>query len=186
MRKWLIAILLACLPATNAAAADALGLYFSDTVFTLDTAAATVTPGFLTAAYLVLTGPTGAVVSGYEVAITCTAPDFAIPLTSLFLDTNAGTNVNQIVTFAVPKPALPGGTVLAAVFLQTASEVPETISFGPSTPSSLRCGCPVVDYGAEGLVACDWPFGTPAVAWLGGAPIADEPAAWGAVKALYR
>ncbi len=186
MRRWLCALLLACAPVTAAFAADALGLYFSDTVFTLGSATATVEPGFLTPAYIVLTEPTGAVVSGYEVAITCTAPDFTIPLTSLFFDTNAGTNVNEIVTFLVPKPTLPGGTVLATVFIQTNSEMPETISFGPSSPSRLRCGCPVIDYGPEGLVACDWPFGTPVVAWLNGHPIADESAAWGAVKALYR
>lgn len=186
MRRWLCAFLLAGAPATTAFAADALGLYFSDTVYTQGSATTTVVPGVLTPAYLVLTEPTGAVVTGYEVAITCTAPDFAIPLTSLVGDTNAGTNVNQIVTFLVPRPALPAGTLLVTVFIQTDSEVPETISFGPSSPSSLRCGCPVVDYGAQGLAACDWPFGTSAVAWLNGSPIEDEAAAWGAVKALYR
>lgn len=186
MSRWIFAFLLACAPATMARAADALGLYFSPTVFTLASATATIEPGFLTPAYVVLTEPTGAVVSRYEVAITCTAPDFAIPLTNLFGDTNAGTNVNQIVTYARPRPTLPGGTVLVTVFLQTDSHLPETISFGPSSPSSLRCGCPVVDYGSGGLVACDWPFGTPVVAWLNGHPIADEAAAWGAIKALYR
>lgn len=166
---------------------DAMGLYFSSTTYTLSTASAMNAPGFALAAYIVLTNPSGAMISGYEVGIACTAPDFAIPLTSLtFLDNNAGTNLNQIVTFGSPKPAVAGGTVLAAVFLTTGSTDLETISFGASSPSRLPGASPVVDYGAGGLAACSQPFGSPVVAWLNGLPVRDEPSTWGEVKANFR
>ncbi|MBM4129652.1 hypothetical protein FJ250_01300 [bacterium] len=188
MKRLFPIALLACLLATGPARAqdDGLGLYFSQSEFSLFTAAATNVPGFALASYIVLTAPSGDVITGYEVGIASTAADFAIPLTSLFFDTNLGTNVNQRVTFAVPKPALPGGTLLSAAFLTTGSLLPETISFGPSSPSSLRCCLPVVFYAGTGPVVCSYPHGTPDVAWLNGAPVPGEPRAWGDVKAMFR
>ena len=183
-----IIVAIGLLPAGPALAQkDALGLYFSSTTFTLSTASAMVTPGFATAAYIVLTDPSGAMITGYEVGISCTAPDFSIPVTSLtFFDTNLGTNVNQIVTFGSPKPAVAGGTVLSMAIVATASLNPETISFAASSPSRLPGGLPVVDYGAGGLVACSQPFGSPVVAWLNSLPVRDEASTWGGVKSLYR
>lgn len=188
MRRMLLALTIACLSTAGATQAqdDALGLYFSSTVFSLDTADATVMPGFTLAGHLVLTSPTGGMITGYEVGISCTAADFAIPVTSLFLDTNVGSNTNQIVTFTVPKAALPGGTVLSTAFIATDSLLPETISFGPSSPSSLRCCSPVVIYAGVGPVACSYPYGTPVVAWLNGQPVTDQAPSWGSVKALFR
>lgn len=188
MKRLLMCLTLACLSGAGGARAqdDALGLYFSSTEFSLETADATVQPGFLLAGYVVLTAPTGAMLTGYEVGISSTAADFAIPVTSLFLDTNLGSNTNHRVTFAVPKAALAGGTVLSTVFLSTGSLLPETISFGPSSPSSLPAGKPVVIYAGTGPVACSQPHGTPVVAWLNGQPVAGDDVAWGDVKALFR
>jgi hypothetical protein len=188
MKHLISAALVAGLLQTGAVLAqdDVLGLYFSNTVFSEATANAHVVPTFNLAAYIVLTKPTGAVISGYEVRITSTAAGFAIPLTNLFFDINAGSNVNQIVTYSIPKPALPDGTVLAAVIIGTDDLDPETISFGASSPSRLPGDRPVIDYGAGGLVACSQPFGTPVVAWLNGQPVANEYSTWGAVKATFR
>ena len=188
MKRWIMVLTLAGLAAAGAARAqdDALGLYFSSTVFSIETADATVMPGFTMAGYVVLTLPTGAMITGYEVGISSSAADFTIPVTSLFLDTNLGTNTNQRVTLAVPKAAVAGGTVLSTAFLATDSLVPETVSFGPSSPSSLPAGMPVVFYAGVGPVACSYPHGTPVVAWLNGQPVADDGATWGGVKALFR
>jgi hypothetical protein len=165
---------------------DALGLYFSDTEFTEETASADITPGFLLVAYIVLTSPTGTVVDGYEVGISCTAPDFAIPLTGLqFFDQNLGTNTNQIVTFGTPKPVAAGGTVMTSVFLGTGSTELEEISFGPSDPSSLPDGRPVVAYGDLGLVACSYPWGDPVVARLNAEPVSVDQRSWSRLRALF-
>ncbi len=186
----IIVIAILALTATAASASaqdDALGLYFSDSEFTLDTAHTVTTPGFTTAAYIVLTNPTGTMVTGYEVDITSTAADFAIPLTNLAFDaTNLGTNTNQIVTFFGPKPTSPAGTVLTTVFIATDSVAYEEIAFGPADPSSLPDDAPVVDYGAGGLVACSAPFAAPAVAWLNGTPVPARQMSWGSVRALFR
>lgn len=165
---------------------DALGLYFSNTEFTSETASATVVPGFVMLAYVVLTNPTGSAVDGYEVGITCTAADFGIPLINLFFDSNAGTNTNQIISFTTPKPVIAGGTVLMTIFLNTESTDLETIAFGASWPSSLPGDRPVVDYGSEGLVACGQPFGSATVAWLNGLAVGTEASSWGELKALFR
>lgn len=165
---------------------DALGLYFSSTEFTLDSASTTISPGFTTSGYIVLTNPTGAVVDGYEVGISCSAADFAIPLTDLLFDTNAGTNANQIITFATPKPVVAGGTVLATIFFTTESVDMETIAFGASSPASLPGEMPVVDFGAGGLVACSLPFDAPAVAWLNGQAVPTHKSTWDAVKVIFK
>lgn len=175
-----------CCAAIAPAQDNALGLYFSGSTFTPATASAMVSPGFLTAAYIVLTNPTGAVIEGYEVSIACTAADFGIPVTSLMFDTNLGSNVNQRVTFMSPKPALAGGTVLSTAFISTASTAFEAISFGAASPPSLPGDLPVVDYAGTGPVACSLPWGTPAVAWLNGVPVSVEASTFGAVKALFR
>ena len=189
MNRWMLVVsfcaLLAGTATPAAAQDDALGLYFSDTSFTPETAAATVTPGFALAAYVVLTSATGTAVHGYEVGIACTAADFGIPVTSLFFGDNAGTPTNQIVTFGAPKPVAPGGMVLCTVFLTTGSTGYEVISFGPSVPASRPGGVPTVDYGA-GPTACSYPFGGPGVAWLNGQPVPARPAAWSRLQALYR
>jgi len=166
-----------------ATAQNAIGLYFSDEAFTYDTAHAETTPGFLLVAYVVLTEATGDIVDGYEVGISCTAPDFAIPLTSVDWD-NQGTPTNQIVDFIVPVPVQTGGTVLCSVYLETASTDPETIVLGPSDPSSLPDGVPVVDFGGGDLQPCSYPFGTPEVAWLN-APVAAASRSWSGIKALF-
>ncbi len=120
MRTTVTAFIILCLIAPVASAQDdALGLYFSDSEFTQETAGATNSLGFMLAGYIVLTNATGVSVAGYEVAITCTAPDFAIPMTNLTFDANAGTNSNQIITFMSPKPVEAGGTVLATIFITT-------------------------------------------------------------------
>ncbi len=188
MKRLVIAVIctVICCAALAPAQDNALGLYFSGSTFTPATASAMVSPGFLHAAYIVLTNPTGAVIEGYEVGITCTAGDFAIPLTNLMFDTNLGSNVNQRVTFMSPKPALVGGTVLAAVFLATASTDFEEISFGAASPPSLPGDLPVVDYAGSGPVPCGQPWGTPAVAWLNGVPVSVEASTFGAVKAIFR
>jgi hypothetical protein len=164
---------------------DALGLYFNETEFTQETANRTTAPGFTMPGYVVLTNATGPMIAGYEVGIAGTAADFAIPLTSLFIDFNAGTNSNHIVTFASPKPVAAGGTVMSTIFFVTDSTELEEISFGPSIPSSLP-GVPVVEYVSGGAVACSQPFGTPTVAWLNAEVVAVQTEAWGGVKALYR
>lgn len=188
MKKWIMVVMAVGLlhAGTLLAQDDALGLYFSDSTFSAETASTTVTPGFMMAGYIVLTNPTGVLIDGYEVGITCTAGDFAIPLTSLFFDLNAGTTANQIVTFLSPKPVVAGGTVLSTIFFTTNSLALETIAFGASSPSSLPGDLPVIDYGAGGLVACGRPFGTPVVAWLNGQAVATEGSSWGAVKATFR
>ncbi|MBK6733264.1 MAG: hypothetical protein IPG61_04120 [bacterium] len=188
MKRLAIAVIctVICCAALAPAQDNALGLYFSGSTFTPATASAMVSPGFLTAAYIVLTNPTGAVIEGYEVGITCTAGDFGIPLTNLMFDTNLGSNVNQRVTFMSPKPALAGGTVLATVFLATASTDFEEISFGAAAPPSLPGDLPVVDYAGTGPVPCGQPWGTPAVAWLNGVPVSVEASTFGAVKAIFR
>ncbi|HOX24194.1 MAG TPA: hypothetical protein PLL30_00390 [Candidatus Krumholzibacteria bacterium] len=173
--------------ASGAAQADAnaLGLYFSDSEFTYETANAMVTQGAALVAYIVLTEATGTIVAGYEVAISSTAPDFTIILTSLFWGENSGTNENQIVTFASPVPVNPGGTVLATIIFTTESTDPETISFGPSEPSSLPDGVPVVDFGGGDLHPCSYPFGTPVVARLNDVPVPTAASSWSGVKALF-
>lgn len=188
MKRSLYAVLLVGLAAAVPAAAqdNALGLYFSDSAFTAETASRTVAPGFLMPGYIVLTNPTGDLIDGYEVGITCTAADFAIPMTNLTFDTNEGTNTNQIISFAVPKPALAGGTILAMILFSTDSANVETISFGASSPSSLPGDLPVVDYRAGGVVACGQPFGTPIVAWLNAETVAAENSTWGDLKATFR
>jgi len=163
---------------------NALGLYFSDTEFTQETATAEIEPDFLLASYVVLTGATGSTVAGYEVVISCTAPDFSIPVTSLFWGENAGTSTNQIVHFATPVPVVAGGTVLSTALVGTASTGYEEISFGPADPSSLP-GTPVVDFGGGDLQPCSYPFGTPVVAWLNADPVATEARSYSGVKRLF-
>lgn len=188
MKRCIPVLLLSCLLLSLPALAqeDVLGLYFSDTTFTLETASASVPSGSLLAGYIVLTGPTGAVINGYEVGISSSAPDFAIPMTNLTFDTNDGDNLNQIITFMTPKPALAEGTVLATVFLSTASTAPETISFAAASPSSVGGVAPAVDYSSGPAVACSPPWDAPYVAWLNGQPVATDRAAWDEVKALFR
>ena len=188
MRRSMIAALLISLLSAGPVLAqdDALGLYFSDTEFTAGTASITVVQGFMMAGYIVLTNPTGTTINGYEVGIASTAGDFAIPMTSLTFDTNEGTNLNQIITFLTPKPALPDGTVLATIFFTTDSTDLETISFAASSPASLPGELPVIDYASGPLVACSLPFGTSAVAWLNGEPVANDETSWSGVKALFR
>ncbi len=171
--------------ATAAAQDDVLGLYFSDTTFTADTAHAQNQPGFMLACYIVLTNATGTTVHGYEVGITSTAGDFGVFFVPGF-DTNEGTETNQIVTFAVPKPVQAGGTVLEPIFIHTNSTQVETIAFGASDPSRVAGDVPGVDYGTGSLTACSLPFGVPEVAWLNGAVVPAERTAWGAVKSLFR
>lgn len=165
---------------------NALGLYFNESEYTLDTAHRLVAPGFAMPGYIVLTNPTLTMVTGYEVGIACTAPDFAIPMTNLTFDTNLGTNTNQIVTFMTPKPAAPSGTVLATVFLTTDSTDYEEIAFGPSDPSSLPGSMPVIYDGAGGFVPASAPFEASAVAWLNGTPVPVQRVSWEKVRALFR
>jgi hypothetical protein len=186
MIRRLILLVLAALVVSLPAQADTLGLYFSAVEFSAETASATVEPGFVLVAYIVLTDAGAGVIDGYEVAIACTAADFAIPFTNLTFDTNDGTNTNQIVTFMTPKPVQAAGTVLTTVFVSTSSTDIETISFGAATPSSLPGAAPVVRYGDGSLVACDLPFGSENVAWLNGEVVAGEPATWSGVKAAFR
>jgi hypothetical protein len=188
MRPWITAVLIiGVLFAGNALAVeDGLGLFFSSTEFSMETAVIDVVPGFMMTGYIVLTDPSGAVIDGYEVGITCSAEDFEIPMTNLTFDINAGTNLNQIITFMVPKPAVAAGTILATIFFTTESIDLETIVFGASTPASLPVDQPVVDYGAGGLVAADHPFCTSIVAWLNEQPVPIEGSTWGAVKATFK
>jgi hypothetical protein len=134
----------------------------------------------------VLTEPTRSIVTGYEVGVSSTAADFSTPITSLFMDLNLATNTNQRVTFAIPKSVTAGGTVLSTAFIGADSLALETISFGPSSPSSLRCCSPAVFYAGTGPVACSYPHGTPVVAWLNGQPVSGDDVTWGAVKSLFR
>ena len=188
MKAMLIAILFVGLLFAGSAPAqdDALGLYFSSTEFGPETASATVAQGMMMACYIVLTNPTGALIDGYEVGISSSAVDFAIPLTNLTFDTNEGTNSNQIIPFLIPLPTVAGGVVLATIVFTTESTDLETIMFGASSPSSLPGILPVIDYGAEGLVACGQPFGTPVVAWLNGQAVANNQSSWGGVKAVFK
>ncbi|MFO7609674.1 MAG: hypothetical protein R6X35_10840 [Candidatus Krumholzibacteriia bacterium] len=164
---------------------DVLGLYFSDTEFTADTAHAQNSPGFMLACYIVLTNPTGTTVHGYEVGITSTAADFTVLYLPIF-DTNEGTDTNQIVTFGTPMPVQAGGTVLSPIFIGTDSTEIETIAFGAADPSRVTGDVPGVDYGSGPLVACNLPFGVPEVAWLNGAVVPAERTAWGSIKSLFR
>jgi hypothetical protein len=164
---------------------NALGFYFSNSEFTLETAGITIIPGYARMGYIVLTSATGSVVSGYEVSIAATAPDFSILMTGLGWGQNSGTNANQIVHFLTPVPVAAAGTVLTFVIFGTDSTDAEEISFGPASPSSLPGGTPVVDFDGGNLQACSYPFGTPVVAWLNGEPVANESTSWSSVKALF-
>jgi len=179
------AVLSLTVAATAAAQDNVLGLYFSDTEFTADTAHADNQPGYYLACYIVLTSPTGGTVYGYEVGITSTAADFDVFFVPGF-DQNLGTESNQIVTFGIPKPVEPGGTVLEPIFIATGSLQVETVSFGASDPSRITGDVPGVDYGGGALVACSLPFGVPEVAWLNGEVVPAERTAWGSVKSLFR
>lgn len=188
MKRFSTVLLLTCMlfAASAFAQDDALGLYFSDTDFTLDTASTTIVPGFMQLARIVLTNPTGAVIEGYEVDISSSAPDFAIPMTSLTFDQNLGTNTNQIITFLTPVPAQATGTVLATIFFTTEITDPGTISFGASSPSSVGGAGPAVVYQGGPAQVCSQPYGIPVVAWLNSMPVAVEPSNWDGVKALFR
>ena len=187
MRRMLVVGLAAGLVigASVAAADNELGLYFSDSEFTQESAVVDNAPGFAMIGYIVLTGATGASVAGYEVSITASAPDFSIFLISVFGFENDGTDANQIVQFASPVPVEPGGTVLCSILFTTDSTEYEEISFGPSDPSSLPDDMPVVDFGGNDILACAYPFGTPVVAWLNADPVPVDARSWSRVKALF-
>lgn len=179
----LIAIILMA-GATAQAGDNALGFYFSNTEFTRESASGVSTPGFNQLAYIVLTNATGTTVSGYEVSIAATAPDFAIVLTDHPFE-NAGTNMNHLVTFSTPLPVDPNGTVLTmCIFGMDSMEYTE-ISFGPSDPSSLP-DTPTVTFTDAGLVPATFPFESSVVAWLNEDPVASEAQSWSGVKALFQ
>jgi len=167
------------------ASAETMGLYFSETTYTEATAHADVTPGVALASHLVVLDSSEAAIAGYEVQITCTAADFAIPF-GVIGGMNSGTSTNQIVQLYAPVPVAPEGTVLTTLILTTGSTAPEEIMFGPSEPSSLPDGLPVVDYGQGNLVACDYPFGSEVVAWLNSEPVATEATSLSEIKSLFR
>ena len=179
----LIAIILIA-GATAMAGDNALGFYFSDTEFTRESASGVSTPDFAQTAYVVLTNATGTVVSGYEVSIAATAPDFAIIFTDLLFD-NAGTNTNHLVTFSTPLPVDPDGTVLSMCIFTTETTEFTEISFGPSEPSSLP-DTPTVTFADIGLVPGTYPFDGPVVAWLNEDPVASEAQSWSGVKSLFQ
>ncbi len=185
MKNLVIAGVVLLVAGAGLAQDNALGLYFSDTEFTAETAQATIEPDFTLAAYVVLTGATGSAVSGYEVNITCTAEDFAVPLTNLVFGENSGTNTNQLVQFFEPVPVAEGGTVLSFLVLATSSTEYEEISFGPADPSSLPDGVPVVDFGGGDLQPCSYPFGSPVVARLNVDTVPVAARSWSQVRTLF-
>ncbi len=186
MHRRIIAIVAICLIAGTAALAEdnALGLYFSDSEFTRDTASTEISPEFAVTAYVVLTNATGSSVAGYEVGISCTAPGFNIAFTDLMFE-NAGTNDNHLVSYTVPRPVDPAGTVLSLIIFSADSDGYEEISFGPSDPPSLPDGVPVVDFGGGDLQPCSYPFDSWVVAWLNDDTVAVEARTLSEVKGLF-
>ena len=165
---------------------DALGLYGHPERFDASTATIWTVPGYAQLVFLVLTEPSGSLIAGYEVGITSTASDFEYLSGNYYRGWNLGTQTNHMVTFPEPVPVTSGGTVLDIAYLNTDLIVPRIVSFGPSSPSSLPAGMPVVVYSGIGPVACSYPFGTPVVAWLNSPPVAAPAQSWGSVKALFR
>lgn len=179
-----LAIAAAVLVIAGLAAADdnAIGLYFSDSEFTIATASANF-EDFALLGYVVLTEATGDVVTGYEVGISCSEPGFTF-LPTLFWGENAGTDLNHLVTFFEPRVVSPGGTVLSDAFVGYSGVVPAEVMFGQADPSSLP-DTPVAFF--DGVAtACSYPFGTPVVAWLNSEPVANEGHSWSRVKGLFR
>ncbi len=172
----------------GAALADdnVMGFYFSDTEFNYETAATTIVPGYARIGYVVLTNAMGSEVAGYEVSIACTAADFQVYVTSMGWGENTGTNTNQIVHFLTPVPVSPTGTVLSNAIFYTESTSYEEITFGPSDPSSLPDGFPVVDFGGGDLQPCSYSFGTPVVARLNDQSVGATSQSWSDVKALFQ
>jgi hypothetical protein len=179
-----LAIAAAMLAIAGLATADdnAIGLYFSDSEFTIATASANF-EDFTRLGYVVLTGATGDVVTGYELGIGCSEDGFTFWPT-LFWGENAGTDLNHLVTFLEPRVVSPGGTVLINAIVGYSGGVPAEVMFGPAEPSSLP-DTPVVFF--DGVAtACSYPFGSPVVAWLNADPVASEGHSWSRVKGLFR
>jgi hypothetical protein len=181
MKRLAIATAMLILGSAVAADDNAIGLYFSDTEFTVATASASF-EDFTRLGYVVLTGATGNVVTGYEVSIECSEPGFTF-LSTLFWGENAGTDLNHLVTFIEPRVVAPGGTVLSSAIIGYSGGVPAEVMFGPAEPSTLP-ETPVVFF--DGVAtACSYPFGSPVVAWLNGDPVANEGHSWSQVKTLF-
>lgn len=184
----LAALLLAMSPLVRSAhgQSDVLGLYWHSERFDAETATIWTVPGYAKLVFLVLTEPSGSLIDGYEVCITSTASDFEYLSGNYYRGWNLGTQTNHLVTFPEPLPVTSSGTVLDIAYLITDLIVPRIVSFGPSSPSSLPAGMPVVVYSGMGPVACSYPFGTPVVAWLNSSPVDAAAQSWGSVKALFR
>jgi len=161
---------------------NAIGLYFSDTEFTVATASANFVD-FARIGYVVLTEATGSVATGYELGISCSEAGFTFWPTLVWGE-NAGTDLNHLVTFLEPRVISPGGTVLSNAIVGYSGGVPAEVMFGPAEPSSLP-DTPVVFF--DGVAtACSYPFGSPVVAWLNNDPVASEGHSWSQVKGLFR
>lgn len=202
--KKLVVLLMVSLMATSAFAVvdpdpNMIGVYFDMNADSISTPATMNVPFF---AYVMLTNPTYAEISGFEAAYSVQVP---LGFESLFFrlneDLQGGLNVavgntatagEYIVGWPAPRPTSPA-TVLVSWQLMLLSTFSADIFLGPTTaPSGDNPNLPALEVGGS-IVNLGTSTGDPAIpvavinpAGPGDVPVAEEGASFGDVKALFR
>jgi len=192
MKKLLALALVALMAGSALAQAPEIGMFFSDTEFTQETANIASPAGPFNG-YVVLLGSDLSILGGYEVGI---AEDsggtlFALSVTGPNGWTNFGSNFNHLVGFQTPLPVVPEGVVLSTVQMLYSGTDVVTFTMGASNPNSIDDhDGPVIADGSDpnNLVAC-WTTGgapTAPVASVNGQVVAVEAETLTGVKALFQ
>jgi len=180
--------LLVVVMATSAMAQDenTLGLFFSDTEFTPETANIENTFAPIDM-YLVLLNPTVASIGGYEVGIVHDAPSlFFLTVAGPNGWTNFGDSQNHLAGYQTPLPAGPPGVVLCTLTLLYPGADTVCFNLVPATPASIP-DYPAIADGSnpDNLLPCNI-FNYPdCTATINGA-VANEGASYSEIKGLFR
>lgn len=170
------------------AAADTMGLFFSDFSFDEEAARVTTAVGSPFTAYIVLLDGTPSTVGAYEVGISFSSSTVsALAATGPNGWTNFGSILNHRVGYTSPLPVSSGGTVLGTLSLMQLDGAVVDVEFGPSSPSSLGDGPAIVDGDdVETILTCEVFGGGPVVASLNRPPAERREVPLSQVKSLFQ
>jgi hypothetical protein len=197
MRQLILALLISAIANSVLALEDGdyggtMGIYFSETEFTVETMNLT-TPPSVFYAYIVLTDAQVINVLAYEVGITLSSPDALILGASGPMGwVNFGTAYDHLVGYNDPLPVNEDGTIVLSR-LTGVYDGTDQVDFlmGASSLESVPGwdGPVILDPDNDVLLVCHLSSGATgyqdAVAWLNRDVVAVETATWSAIKELF-